>query len=313
MGVPLVDLSWVDSKVVRISSSYKTEAFVSKFLDKCPVLKAGEHSSFFSVVPCSSTESVCLGRSGIGPPFFYMYTCLFADLHVSLPFDKFIMDVLRALYVASTQIHPNTWASIQAFRLLCDVMRLHPSPFSFLSYYTSHPAQPVSWHSLIGQSGSVLFNSFVVSYKIFKESFVKVIVRPEATTYFFDEAGWSQFPLYWTSQPRDFKEWPRPMGGADELEILSLFDALPRKLPTRRLIVHMPNWRDGRPLRVCVFISAIGRFCLLSSNTCNFFAEIMAQKSPAGPNILDAYKGGREKKASQHRCLRHNKRLERPR
>ena len=156
LGVPLVDHSWVDSKVARI-------------LDKCPILKASGHSSFFSVVPCSSTENVCFGRSGIGPPFFYMYTCLFSDLHVSLPFDKFTMGVLRALNVAPTQIHPNTWAFIQTFRLLCDVMHLHPSPSSFLSYYTSHPTQPVSWHSLIGQSESVLFNSFAVSYKRFKE------------------------------------------------------------------------------------------------------------------------------------------------
>ena len=65
---------------------------------------------------------------------------------------------------------------------------------------------------------------------------MKVIIWLEATTYFFDEAGRSQFPLYWTSQPRDFKESSRPMRGADGLEILSLFDSLPRKIPTRRLI-----------------------------------------------------------------------------
>jgi len=30
--------------------------------------------------------------------------------------------------------------------------------------------------------------------------------------------------------------WPRLIEGHDELEVLSLFDALPRKLPCRRLI-----------------------------------------------------------------------------
>jgi len=87
----------VDSKVVGILSFYKTEPFVSNFLDKCPVLKASGHSSFLSIVPCSSTESVCMGRPGTGSPFFYMYLCLFLDLHVSLPFDEFTMDVLRTL------------------------------------------------------------------------------------------------------------------------------------------------------------------------------------------------------------------------
>jgi len=182
--------------VVEISSTYKTEVSVTKFLAKHPVLKAGGHSHYFNVLPCEPTESVCLGRSGTGPPFFYMYICLFSDLYVSLPFDKFTMGVLRALNVAPTQIHPNTWASLQAFHLLCDVMRLHPTPSSFLSYYTSHPAQPASWHSLVGRSRCVLFDSFAISYKRFKERFVKVIVRPEATTFFFDEAGRSRFPMY---------------------------------------------------------------------------------------------------------------------
>ena len=130
-AIPLVDLSWVDPKVVEISSTYKTEVFVTKFLAKHPILKAGGHSHYFSVLPCEPIESVCLGRSNTVPPFFYMYTCLFSDLHVSLPFDKFTMGVLQTLNVAPTQIHPNTWVSLQAFRLLCDVMRLHPTPFFF--------------------------------------------------------------------------------------------------------------------------------------------------------------------------------------
>jgi len=142
------------------------------------------------------------------------------------------MGVLRALNVAATQVHPNTWMFLQAFRLLCDVMRLHPSPSCFLSYYAFYPAKKASWHSLVGRSGSVLFDLFVGSYKRFKERFVKVIIRPED----FDESGGSRFPLYWTRKPCGFKEWPRPTEGADELEVFSLFDALPKRLPCRMLI-----------------------------------------------------------------------------
>jgi len=65
---------------------------------------------------------------------------------------------------------------------------------------------------------------------------VKVIIRPEATTCLFDSASRSRFPLYWTRQPCDFKEWPRLTEGDDELGVLSLFDAIRRKLPCRRLI-----------------------------------------------------------------------------
>ena len=83
-------------------STYKTEVSVTKFLAKYPVLKAGWHFHYFSVLPCEPAKSVCFGRSGTSPPFFYMYTCLFSDLHVSLPFDKFTMGVLQALNVAPT-------------------------------------------------------------------------------------------------------------------------------------------------------------------------------------------------------------------
>jgi len=100
-------------------------------------------------------------------PVLLSSTCisLFPDFHVSLPFDNFTMGVLRTLNVAPTKLHPNTWASMKAFRLLCDVLRLHPSPSYFLSYYTSHPANHVLWHSLISQSGNIIFNSFTTSYK----------------------------------------------------------------------------------------------------------------------------------------------------
>jgi len=138
--------------------------------------------------------------------------------------------------VAPTQLHPNTWSSIQAFCLICGVLHLHPTPSCFLNYYTSHPTNPVLWHSLISQLGNVIFNSFATSYKKFKKRFFKVCIRPEATSYFFDEISWSRFSLYLTKKPRDFKEWPRPAVGAEELDILSFFDTLPRKLPTRKLV-----------------------------------------------------------------------------
>jgi len=259
--IPLVDLSWVDSKVVERASSYSSADDVAEFFLKHPALKPGGHSNYFDVVPCGPIERVCMGRSGAGLPFFYMYTCLFSDLHVSLPFDTFTMGVLQALNVAPTQVHPNTWASLQAFRLLCDVMRLHPTLSSFLSYYASHLAKKASWLSLVDRPGNVLFDLFVGSYKRFKERFVKVIIRPEATTIFFDEFGRLRFPLYWTRKPFGFKEWPRPTEGADELEVLSLFDALPRRLPCRRLIgvcAKSGRWAAVRGMGFFFGVSSVG-------------------------------------------------------
>ena len=270
----------MDPKVVEISSLYRTEASLTKFLVRHPILKADEYSHYFSVLPCGATESVCLGRSGVGPPFFYMYTYFFTDLHVSLPFEKFTMGVPQVLNVAPTLVHPNTWASLQAFRLLYDVMRLHPTPSCFLSYYTFHPAKKAAWHSLAGRTGSVLCDSFVLSYKRFKERFVKVIIRPEATTCFFDSADRSRFPLYWTRQPCDFKVWPRPTEGEDELGVLSLFEALPRKLPCQGLIgayTKAARWAVVRGMGSALALS-VSRPCdsvsFVSFLTCLFFVVL---------------------------------------
>ena len=49
----------------------------------------------------------------------------------------------------------------------------------------------------------------------------------------------------WTRKPHKFKEWPRSKMSAEELEIHSLLDGLPRKLPTRKLITvytKMARW-----------------------------------------------------------------------
>ena len=87
-AVPLADFSLVDPSAVEFSSSYDTEKSVAKFLAKYLVLKAGEDSDdsrdldYFRILPCGPTERVCMGRADAGPPFFYMYTCFFSDLHV---------------------------------------------------------------------------------------------------------------------------------------------------------------------------------------------------------------------------------------
>jgi len=100
------------------------------------------------------------------------------------------------------------------FGLICDMFRLSPTPSTFLSYYTSHPTEPLSWHSFIIRSGNILFSLFTTSYKNLKGKFFKIFVDPEDTRFFFDEVGRSRFPLYWTRNPTRFKEWTRPAPSA---------------------------------------------------------------------------------------------------
>ena len=72
-----------------------------------------------SVVDC-----VCHGQEGAIEEFFYVYMCHFSQLYIRLPFDDFTMRVLRLLNVAPTQLHQNSWAYLQAFRVLSKALYL---------------------------------------------------------------------------------------------------------------------------------------------------------------------------------------------
>jgi len=80
---------------------------------------------------------------GYSDEFFFMYSVLLTSLHVRFPFDEFSVGVLRILNVAPSQLHPNAWAALQAFKLVCRVLGLKPSPSVFFHYYSTRPKEPV--------------------------------------------------------------------------------------------------------------------------------------------------------------------------
>ena len=176
-------------------------------------MKSDVGYGIMTIQPYQPINTICMGRSPFERPFFFLYSCLFSNLHTSLPFDNFTMSVLQALNVAPSH-----------------------TPATFLSYYTSHPAKPVIWQSLNSWSGNVLFNSFNTSYKNFKGEFFKVFIQFKDMKFFFYKVGRSRFPMFWTRNPSKFREWTQSTPCAEKREIYSLFNKLPRKHPTRKLL-----------------------------------------------------------------------------
>ncbi|RDX92216.1 hypothetical protein CR513_25695, partial [Mucuna pruriens] len=80
------------------------------------------------VLPCRLDENVCKGPSESvcerpgegGRCYTYLYGTLALKLGIKVPFLAFECSVLRIFNVAPTQIHPNSWAFICAFEVLCD-------------------------------------------------------------------------------------------------------------------------------------------------------------------------------------------------
>ena len=128
-----------------------------------------------AVDSCIFSERVCHSRENGPQDFFYVYTCLFTYLHITFSFDEFTMGVLRIPNVALTQLHPNSWATFQAFRLICDLCWLRSSHQSFSFYYNSC-LDGMGWLSLSSRPGSILFVLFTLFYKNFKSRYFKIFV-----------------------------------------------------------------------------------------------------------------------------------------
>jgi len=193
------------------------------------------------------TDRVCHGRENASHDFFFVYSTFFSNLHMTFPFDDFTMGVLRTLNVAPTQLHPNSWAILQAFRIICRVFRLNPTPQSFLYYYNTYPGTPVSWFSLISRSGNVRFAPYTTSYKFFKDNYFKIFVEPDGRDLFYNADGTTKFPFHWTEKPFQLDNQLLHSLTPFDKEIILVIDRLPCRLPTRELIVlygSSKKWAD---------------------------------------------------------------------
>ncbi|RDX96118.1 hypothetical protein CR513_21264, partial [Mucuna pruriens] len=177
--------SWVDKEVKRAFSQYTQGS-----------LLLGAMKKLFRPSPwrvqlrhCRPDESVNNSASPDETPFFYVYEPVFSKLGLKLPFSPFKQTVLRALNVAPTQLHPNSWAFVRAFELMCEDLGRAPSLGVFFWFFRVKKAPKV----YPGKSGPSLM---------------------------MDSSGTPLFPFYWTSQPTDLEKW--------EDEFVGILENLPR-------------------------------------------------------------------------------------
>lgn len=118
------EYSWVLADVMRRSSSYTTPRSIIGV----------EKENHINIVPSDKGELVCQAQpTDNRPPFTFVYETVGSRLGVRLPFSKFQCDVLKALNVAPSQLHPNSWAIIRAFTILCEGLDVEPSVGRFMN------------------------------------------------------------------------------------------------------------------------------------------------------------------------------------
>ena len=171
----------------------------------------GKEDDRLRIVPCRVDELVCCDESSNPEgPFCFFYATVFKKVLLRLPLSIFQKELLTELNVAPAQLHPNSWAFIRGFSILCSQFDISPTVEVFLYFSEAKRLGRQLWIFFNGISGRALLTLFQSSYKNFKGKFLKFRCNKRYLTFM------NGFPLYWTEKPR--------FQGARRLEDLSPLD-----------------------------------------------------------------------------------------
>jgi len=103
--------------------------------------------------------------------------------------------------VAPVQLHPNNWAFVWGFSILCTQFGLLPSVEVFLYFFEAKHLGCQLWVSFNGVVGRALLSLFQQSYKGLKGKFLNIRCNKKDLTLL------DGFPLYWTKKPNFQSAW----------------------------------------------------------------------------------------------------------
>jgi len=154
-----------------------------------------EHDEKMMVLPFPPDLPVCADdKVSADGPFCFVYTTLFKKVKLKFPFTRFERELLTELNIAAAQLHPNSWAFVRAFEVMCAHLGLPASVDVFLFLFEAkHPGDRL-WVSLNAIAGRSIFAIFQQSYKDWKGKFVQVRANDK------DKSLLDGFPLYWVDK-----------------------------------------------------------------------------------------------------------------
>jgi len=165
-----------------------------------------ESDAYVSVRPCAKGEPMCSDEwTNDGEPYFFLYQTVFKRIKLRLPLTGFERALLKEINVAPAQLHPNSWAFMRAFSILCNHFGHPPSMDVCLHFFEARSPGKNLWVSFNGVAGRVLLTLFQQSYKGFKGKFFRVCCTDHNRTLMHG------FPLYWVmklefKKPRTLEE-----------------------------------------------------------------------------------------------------------
>ena len=128
---------WAPDALLKETSSFTSLTSIVVYRKKQTCHKSQvfgkDHDKYVRMVPCRIGEPVCLDES-LDPegPFCFIYSMVFRRLGLQIPFTPFERALLTGVNVALAQLHPNNWAFVRAFVILCHCLGHTPSVDVFL-------------------------------------------------------------------------------------------------------------------------------------------------------------------------------------
>ncbi|GAU31736.1 hypothetical protein TSUD_146230 [Trifolium subterraneum] len=132
---------------MEIYSSFTSNEFVSTFRRVIKVSSSNKENRVM-VDPVAEGEYVTTVNNQ-EPHYFYMYTHVLQTLNLWLPFTAFESQILRVMNVDPCQLHPNSWAFMKAFEIVCEYLEIVPTAGIFSCFFQVKNVFP---HSLISIS-----------------------------------------------------------------------------------------------------------------------------------------------------------------
>ncbi|MED6156458.1 hypothetical protein PIB30_014423 [Stylosanthes scabra] len=188
---------WVSKLVWSIPTKFVDAEGIRRLGPPSAWVKEGSKVSI-EFLQCSSTERVC--DRGTNGGWFFMYTCVLAEIGVRFPFTLFECSVLRQINCAPSQIHPNSWGYMRAFQVLMEYLEESPSLEVFFYLFQVKGVDRGAWVTLSSHQGRTIFCPFKATYRDFKEYYVKVRSAEDSFPFYLDEHLAEKFPLYWNKR-----------------------------------------------------------------------------------------------------------------
>ncbi|KOM31999.1 hypothetical protein LR48_Vigan01g155500 [Vigna angularis] len=235
-GYGSVVFEWVPYVPSLYASAYGSLKDLAWRVNRTHIVRDPEDSRLIRAGVSLRNERVFYERRSSPDDFFYMYVNFFTHLFIRVPFTKFQMAVLREANVAPAQLHPNSWAAVQAFLAMCLAMGITPTIPVFFHYFEVRPPPRGGWVSFTSVRERALFRPFSDSFKNFKHHYFKIIIDTAGRHEFHDGEGRPLFPFYWTREPRKIKAFPVGAMSPSDLEAVRTINALPRRISARGLV-----------------------------------------------------------------------------